>query len=294
MTNKLILNEVTKEFGEKQVIKPLSFSLEPNTTTALIGPNGSGKTTIMSMIAGLLTPTSGSINYNGQSDFREHIGFLPQYPSFFPYMSALEYIEMSAQLSNVPKQIIHKRSLEILEYVGLENDIHHKIDTFSGGMKQRLGIAQAIIHQPKLLLLDEPVSALDPIGRQEVMNLIKDLEKSMTILYSTHILNDAEHMTKRLIFLKEGSIVEQGSLEEIQKKYAAPKIIIQFENELEANHFATTNGYTALEKIVSIDLQTTTTTMKQILTILAQSSYQITKVEKSTASLEEIFMKVVN
>lgn len=289
----LQINQLTKQFGDKQVIKPISFTLEPNTTTALIGPNGSGKTTIMSMIAGLLIPTSGTITFNNESDFRQLIGFLPQYPKFTPYLNAKEYIEMCSELSNVPKHLIKKRTLDILEYVGLSNDMDKKIDHFSGGMKQRLGIAQAIIHEPKLLFLDEPVSALDPVGRQEIMHLLKDLEKSMTILYSTHILNDAQRMTNQVIFLKEGTIVEHDSLDKIQEKYASPKITILFENELEANEFATNHGYIVVDKKVDIDLLATPIEMNQVLKLLAHHSYSITKVEKSTASLEEIFMKVV-
>src|SRR5690606_37085321 len=115
--------------------------------------------------------------------------------------------------------------------------IHKKTATFSGGMKQRLGIAQAIVHEPRLLLLDEPVSALDPIGRQEVMDLLKELQQETTILYSTHILHDAEKMTDQVLFLKEGKLVEQGSLIDIQQKYAESKYMIQFASEQSATTF---------------------------------------------------------
>lgn len=132
-------------------------------------------------------------------DLRANIGFLPQYPQFHPWLSALEFTEMAAKLNGVPAKST-SRSPKTLEFVGLGNDLNKKISTFSGGMKQRLGISQAIVHKPKLLLLDEPVSALDPVGRREVLDLLKGLQQETTILYSTHILNDAEEMTDQLLF----------------------------------------------------------------------------------------------
>ena len=144
-------------------------------------------------------------------------------------MSALEFTEMAARLSGVETKKATVEAKKTLEFVGLGKAMKKKTGTFSGGMKQRLGLAQAIVHKPKLLLLDEPVSALDPVGRRQIMNLLKELQQETTILYSTHILNDAEEMTDQLLFLREGSLVEKGSLEDVRTRYAEPKIVIEFE-----------------------------------------------------------------
>ena len=165
------------------------------------------------------------------------IGFLPQYPKFFPWLSALEFTEMAARLSGVEAKKATQEARKTLEFVGLGDAMKKKTSTFSGGMKQRLGLAQAIVHKPKLLLLDEPVSALDPVGRRQVMNLLLELQAETTILYSTHILNDAEEMTDQLLFLRQGALVEQGSLEDVRTRYAKPRILIEFERLEDINRF---------------------------------------------------------
>ncbi|MEC1179146.1 ABC transporter ATP-binding protein [Metasolibacillus meyeri] len=285
----LQVKHLTKSFAGKTVVDDVSFTLEPLTATALIGPNGAGKTTTMSMIVGLLQQTNGTVTMQGVQDIRQSIGFLPQYPQFYPWLSALEYVEMVGKLSGVQGKSIREKSIKMLEYVGLGDALHKKTATFSGGMKQRLGIAQAIIHDPKLLLLDEPVSALDPIGRQEVMNLLKELQQQTTILYSTHILHDAEKMTDQVLFLKNGQLVEQGSLAAIQQKYADPKYLIQFVEEQGAASFAA--RYAGQQDGLSVYLPAQQS-MQQVLQLLATEQQEIVKVERVTASLDEIFMKV--
>ena len=290
----LRVDNITKNYGSSTVVNNVSFTIEPFTSTALIGPNGAGKTTTMSMITGLLHPTSGKVRIENYTDIREAIGFLPQYPQFYPWLSALEYVEMVAHLSGVAAKEIRSRSMKTLEYVGLGKAIHKKTSTFSGGMKQRLGIAQAIVHEPKLLLLDEPVSALDPIGRQEVMDLLKEIQQQTTILYSTHILHDAEKMTDQVLFLKEGKLVEQGSLIDIQQKYAESKYLVQFASEQSAATFCNrTNRNFERQGMyvyiaVSEQFPTITAVMQQLLTTQAD----IVKVERVVASLDQIFLKV--
>lgn len=290
----LVVDHLTKRFGHHTVVDEVSFFIEEHTSTALIGPNGAGKTTILSMLTGLLEPTSGTVAMDGVKNRLSIIGFLPQYPQFFSWLTALEYTEMAASLSGIAKRDAKKASAKMLDFVGLGNAMNKKIGTFSGGMKQRLGIAQALVHKPKLLLLDEPVSALDPVGRREIMDLLKELQNDMTILYSTHILNDAEEMTDQLLFLQDGKLVESGSLQQIRQKYEEPKITIQFQTEFDALQFAsqcdllaTVNG-----TIAEVEIKNEKPTMKQLFNRLANSPYKVEKVEKGTMNLEEIFMKV--
>lgn len=296
MSNLLEVNDLTKRFGAQLVVDNVSFEIKQHTSTALIGPNGAGKTTTLSMLTGLLTPTSGSIimsDKKGQ-DIRAMIGFLPQYPQYFSWLSALEYTEMVAKLSGIPAKFAKLEAQKMLEFVGLSGALNKKTSTFSGGMKQRLGIAQAIVHKPKLLLLDEPVSALDPVGRREILNLLKDLQQETTILYSTHILNDAEEMTDQLLFLRNGRLVEQGSLSEVRSRYDEQSFCIQFKSAEEALQFTSQSELEAKVKgaNVFIHIKDERPNMQQLLTMLSQSRLQVQRVERQTASLEEIFMKV--
>lgn len=290
----LKVEALTKKFGSKLGVDELSFTLQSNTATALIGPNGAGKTTAMSMICGLLQPSSGTVVLAGDDDIRKQIGFLPQYPKFYSWLTAIEYVEMTARLSGLSARDARKRSETVLNYVGLGKDMKRLTSTFSGGMKQRLGIAQAIVHNPKLLLLDEPVSALDPIGRTEVMELLKELQQETTILYSTHILHDAEKMTDQVLFMKEGKLVEQGTLLDIQQRYADPKYSIVFAQAAEAEAFAQSYPKQAIREgsVVTLPINEQLPTMNAVMALLSSSRYEIIKVERESATLDQIFMKV--
>ncbi|MGE7954270.1 ATP-binding cassette domain-containing protein [Lysinibacillus xylanilyticus] len=293
MTTLLQVTSLTKQFAGKVVVDGIDFTLTENTSTALIGPNGAGKTTTLSMLTGLLKPTSGSVKML-DGDLRSTIGFLPQFPQFHPWLSALEFTEMAAKLNGVPAKKAKVEAQKTLEFVGLGNDVNKKIATFSGGMKQRLGISQAIVHKPKLLLLDEPVSALDPVGRREVLDLLKDLQQETTILYSTHILNDAEDMTDQLLFLRDGKLVEQGTLHEVRERFDEPNYVVEFNTEEEAEHFIVQSEHIGKVKgrYVYIEIIDEKPSMQELLHHLSNAPYKIRKVERQTASLEEIFMKV--
>lgn len=284
----LEVQNLTKRYGGQLAVDGISFALEAGTATALIGPNGAGKTTALSMLTGLLKETSGSIKWDRQSG----IGFLPQQPRFFPWLTALEFMEMTAKLSGVDAKKASLQSKKTLEFVGLNSVQHKKTGTFSGGMKQRLGLAQAIVHEPKLLLLDEPVSALDPTGRREVMDLLKSLQPQTTILYSTHILNDAEQMTDQLLFMQQGKLVEQGSLAEVKERYAEPRILIRFQTASQAAAFAEQAIWPANLAGTIVALPGNGAAMKEVLAILSENAEGVLGVEQQTATLEEIFLKV--
>ncbi|MEY2365725.1 ABC transporter ATP-binding protein [Lysinibacillus capsici] len=290
MTTLLQVIGLTKQFAEHKVVDAIHFNLEEKTSTALIGPNGAGKTTTLSMLTGLLRPTAGNVKMLG-NDLRANIGFLPQYPQFHPWLTALEFTEMAAKLNGVAAKKAKLEAQKTLEFVGLGDVQHKKIASFSGGMKQRLGISQAIVHKPKLLLLDEPVSALDPVGRREVLDLLKGLQQETTILYSTHILNDAEEMTDQLLFLQNGKLVEQGTLREVRQRFDEQNYVIEFGSEEEAKLFANPSNH-VIGCNVYIEIVNEEPTMKMLLQRLSECPYTIRKVERQTASLEEIFMKV--
>lgn len=284
----MIATNLTKQFGTHTAVNDVSFTLQPHTATALIGPNGAGKTTILSMLAGLLKPTTGAITKNtGQ------IGFLPQYPQFYPWMTVLEFTEMAARLSGLSKKEARNRAREVLTFVGLDEALSKKTAALSGGMKQRLGIAQAIVHRPTVLLLDEPVSALDPFGRRDMMNLLKKLQQTTTILYSTHILNDAEEMTDQILFLKDGTLIEQGTIEDIRERYLDHRFAVTFRHEKDAQAFSTQHQFDYQQKTVLVPM-TRYQTMQHLLTFLSQTTAPIDKIEQHTSSLEDVFVKVMS
>lgn len=290
----LKVENLSKSYQGQEVVKGVSFELKANTATALIGPNGAGKTTILSMLAGLLEPTNGSIKIQGVKKIQAEIGFLPQYPKFFEALTAKEFIEMCGNLSGMNKTAIQKRTEEVFAFVGLTDAMNKKTSTFSGGMKQRLGIAQAIFHKPRLLLLDEPVSALDPVGRREMMDLLKKLQQQTTILYSTHILNDAEQMTDEVLFIKDGSLVEQGSLLEVKRKYADDELHVYVETHENADQFMQLAPFqtTTDDMKIIIKREHDVPTMQELLQFITTLPFEVVKIEKQSASLEQIFMKV--
>ena len=289
--NVLEVRSLSKRFGTEQAVDGLSFELAEGSATALIGPNGAGKTTTLSMLAGLLEATAGEI----QRKKNLSIGFLPQYPRFFPWLSALEFTEMAAKLSGVDSKKARQQAERTLGFVGLQQVANKKIGGFSGGMKQRLGLAQAIVHQPSLLLLDEPISSLDPTGRREVMELLKSLLGQTTILYSTHILNDAEEMTDQLLFLQSGHLVEHGSLDQVRSRYADPQIRIRLGNTNAAERFVRESPWPAAVKGTAAIVPVTAEgpIMQDVFRFLSVKSLPVIGVEQETASLEDIFLKVV-
>lgn len=295
--NVLEINNLSKRYKDKTAVQQIDFALEAGKCTALLGPNGAGKTTTLHMIAGLLTPTSGSIQsplLDDAQDLRTLIGFLPQYPSFYGWMSGEEYMVFAGEVCGLTKKEAVKRAGALLELVGLADGKRRKIGQYSGGMKQRLGIAQALIHQPKLILLDEPVSALDPFGRKEVLELMQRLKAETTILFSTHILNDAEAVSDHVLFMNEGKIIEAGTLQAVQSRYAEKMLHLhfataaapfaplfqQYETNVDGNKLVLHGENIEADK-------------HDILQIIVREQLPLIKFSIATATLEEIFMKVV-
>ncbi|WP_026690829.1 ABC transporter ATP-binding protein [Alteribacter aurantiacus] len=225
---------MTKTFGGVPVVNRLNLNIREGVCTALLGPNGAGKTTTLSMLGGLLKPSDGKVIFKDQeeTDHRQMIGYLPQYPAFYGWMSGIEYLVYVGQLCGLSKKEAIRKGEDLLSLVGLTDGAKKKIAGYSGGMKQRLGIAQALINDPKVVMLDEPVSALDPHGRREVLELMRELKTKTTILFSTHVLHDAEEICDDIYIMKEGEVVAEGTLGELQRNYQQPAIHIETEREI--------------------------------------------------------------
>lgn len=187
----------------------------------LLGANGAGKTTLMRMMCGILSPTSGEVKFNGidvtKEEYRDALGYLPQEFGYYPEFTAMEFLCYMASLKGLTKHRAKEKSEQLLELVSLSEMKKKKIKTFSGGMKQRLGIAQAMLNNPKILILDEPTAGLDPKERVRFRNLISKLGADRIVLLSTHIVSDVENIAGTILIMKEGQIIHKGSLEEIIK-----------------------------------------------------------------------------
>lgn len=298
----LTVNNLSKQYKDKLAVNDVSFEFQAGKCIALIGPNGAGKTTILRTLAGLLRPTSGTVHFSEQdtnTDIRSLIGYLPQYPVFYSWMTGLEFLVYSGELALLSNSEAIKRANELLEKVGIAEAKNRRIGKYSGGMKQRLGIAQAIIHKPKLLMLDEPVSSLDPIGRREVLILMEELRNDMTILFSTHILSDADEVSDQLLLLHQGEIVESGSMEELRKKYQTAKIELTLENDIDlykqkVNQFSNVIGVSIKKNVLHVDVTNIDSARQEILTVAANEKWPLISFVVNRASLEDMFMKVVN
>ena len=214
----LKIDRVTKNYGSKIACDRISVSLH-NGVYGLLGANGAGKTTLMRMMCGILEPTSGSISYDGidvsREEYRDVLGYLPQDFGYYPEFTAQDFMMYISAMKGIPKGLAKARSADLLEMVSLKNEAKKKIKTFSGGMKQRLGIAQAMLNDPKILILDEPTAGLDPKERVKFRNIISRMGTDKIILLSTHIVSDIEHIANTIFVMKNGQIIHSGSLEEI-------------------------------------------------------------------------------
>lgn len=220
----LKIDNLTKQYGNKTAIDQVSFSLTPG-VTGLLGANGAGKSTLMRMVCGVMKPTSGSITLDQydvtEKEYRNLIGYLPQDFGYYPEFTGMEFLLYVAALKGLDRQTAGMRSRELLEQVNLEKDGAKKIKTYSGGMKRRLGIAQALLNRPKLIVLDEPTAGLDPKERVRFRHIFEQLGRDNIVLLSTHIVSDIEKCADRVMVIKEGKKVFDGTEEETGKDLEA-------------------------------------------------------------------------
>lgn len=208
----LRLDRLTKQFGSAIAVDRLSATLTPG-VYGLLGANGAGKTTLMRMICDVLKPTSGSVVWNGTpierlgERYRSVLGYLPQDFGYYPDFSALDFMLYLSALKGLDSKAAKRRSMELLDLVGLKSVAKRKVKTFSGGMKQRLGIAQAVINDPQVLVLDEPTAGLDPKERVRFRNLISALAQDKVVILSTHIVSDVEYIADEILIMRAGQIV---------------------------------------------------------------------------------------
>ncbi len=209
----LVIDRVSKQYKNKIAVDRVSVTLEQG-VVGLLGANGAGKTTLIRMICGILEPSSGTVSFNGvnagREEYRAMLGYLPQDFGYYPEFTARDFLLYFAALKGIPKRQARQRTDELLELVTLQDVAKKKIKTFSGGMKQRLGIAQALLNHPKLLVMDEPTAGLDPKERVKFRNILDTLGEESLVLLSTHIVSDVEHIADEVMMMKDGQLIFKG------------------------------------------------------------------------------------
>lgn len=292
----LQISDLSIKFKDKEVLKGLNLNVPTNSVFGFVGKNGAGKTTTMKIILGLLKPDNGKVYVNGEevsygyTHTNKYIGFLPDVPEFYSFMTAEEFLKFCAEITEIKKEEINNRIKEVLTLVGLENE-KHKIKGFSRGMKQRLGIAQALLNKPKLLICDEPTSALDPIGRKEILDILKSVSSETTVLFSTHILSDVERICTDVAIINDGVIEICGKLNEIKNINPKEEIVLEVENVNDQKKLLEEFSF-IVNKDNKLVFLANDNTLYDVLDFISKNKISLTKLEKLEPTLESLFMEV--
>lgn len=295
--NVLELKHVSKAFGNHKVLDDLSFEVSEHSIYGFIGRNGAGKTTTMKMILGLLASDAGEIQVCGekvrfgQNQTNRYIGYLPDVPEFYDYMTPMEYLTLCGKVTGMSAGEITQRAEELLQMVGL-GEAKKRIRGFSRGMKQRLGIAQALINRPKLLICDEPTSALDPVGRKEILDILRLVRGETTVLFSTHILSDVERVCDEIAFLHQGKIALSGSVEEVKSRRKAGGFEVEFLTKEDARDFMREFNGGNIEGHCVRFADKSEKDMLDAMRFLAESQLKAQRIEMLEPTLEDLFLEV--
>ncbi|SHL13046.1 ABC-2 type transport system ATP-binding protein [Anaerocolumna jejuensis DSM 15929] len=301
----LELDKVNKKFGDMKVISDLSFQVTEHSVFGFIGKNGAGKTTTMKMILGFLQQDSGAIRVCGEkvsygnTKTNRNIGYLPDVPEYYGYMNPREYLRLCGEITGLSKEAIRSRTGELLELVGLEG-VNRKVHGFSRGMKQRLGIAQALLNEPKLLICDEPTSALDPVGRKEILDILSLAKDRTTILFSTHILSDVERICDSIGVLNQGKLVLGGNVADIRHKYRKDIIGLEIGGQYPVEkaaaglkELAFVNNIHISGQRIEVEVHNAEDSGAGILAFLLKENIPVIRYEIMEPSLENVFLEVV-
>lgn len=294
----LEIQNLKKSFGSKKVLCGLDLSVPEHSIYGFIGRNGAGKTTTMKAVLGLLKPDDGEIYVMGdrvrfgQTSTNTYIGYLPDVPEFYSYMTPVEYLTFCGTVSGMGKSDTKTRSRQLLEMVGLGGECH-RMKGFSRGMKQRLGIAQALLNRPKLLVCDEPTSALDPEGRKEILDILLAVREQTTVLFSTHILSDVERICTEAAFLNDGKIVVQGAIAKLRSRRPADGFIVETEKKEDAEMLIKAfEDLRRTEQNVLV-LQGSEMRFFSIMQYIAENKISVQKMERMEPTLESLFLEVI-
>jgi ABC-2 type transport system ATP-binding protein len=299
------LRGLTKRFGDALALDGVDLVVRPGVVFGFLGRNGAGKTTALRILSGLARPTAGTAHVLGHDveratdAVRAQIGFLPDVPGFYPWMTAHEYLEFAGRLFGLDQATLDARATALLEMAGLAS-VTTRVGSFSRGMKQRLGIAQALINAPSLLMLDEPTSALDPIGRREVLEMVASLRGRTTVFFSTHILADVERVCDAVAILERGRIVASAGVDELTARATANRLIVEVEDSVAAAAVAgVLEGRTWLKSIetdgraLHLAVTDLPAAQRDVPAAIAAAGVALRRFEIGETSLEDVFVELV-
>jgi ABC-2 type transport system ATP-binding protein len=310
MTNIINTTALSKSFGDVDALKPVDLTVPQHAIFGFLGPNGAGKTTFMKLLLGLIRPSSGAGQIFSKDivadsiEIRSRVGYLPQEPRFYQYMTARETLEFTARFFfSGPKIEIDNRVSEMLDLVGLNDKADRPIQGFSGGERQRLGIAQAQVNYPELLILDEPAASLDPLGRRDVLAVMERLREHTTIFYSTHILNDVQQVSDTVAILNNGELAAHGPIETLLKQGQD----VAYSMNVQGDVARAQKTMTAQPWVASVDTSPQELSTKMTVTVTDETAAQtqllrllmtdeqlvVEDFGRKTYALEEVFLGIV-
>lgn len=304
MMTLLEIMNLSKSFKGKQVVNSVNLYLERGEIVGLLGPNGAGKSTTISMISSLVSPQEGDVRLNNESilntpqALRKVLGVVPQELAVYMDLSARENLLFFGKMHRIPKKILQKRVDEVLEIIGLKEREKDLVKTFSGGMKRRLNIGVALIHEPEIIIMDEPTVGIDPQSRNYILETVKKLneEKQMTVLYTSHYMEEVEFLCNRIYIMDHGEIIASGTKEDI-KNILSAETAINIKVEIVKHEF--TEGLRHLESIKNISIQQSVITviaprgvnlLKDILRIAEEQKTNVLSVNIEAPTLEDVFL----
>jgi ABC-2 type transport system ATP-binding protein len=297
------VNGLTKDYGARRAIDNLTFDAEQGEIVGFLGPNGAGKTTTMRILTGYMPPTDGTAIVAGYNvveeslEVRKRVGYLPETVPLYDDMTAIDYLKFMADLRRIPNP--EERAYETLEGVNLKERADSYIGTFSKGMRQRVGLAQALIHRPEVLILDEPTIGLDPAQVVEMRNVIREIGKDRTVLLSTHILSEAQQICDRVLIINKGQIVTEDTPENLQSRLVgAQRVVLRVRGDSDglSNKIARVKGVQAVDAkpdgSVEFEFAAGEDTRPQVAKAVVQAGYELLELRPVGLSLEEIFLEL--
>ncbi|HRY33861.1 MAG TPA: ATP-binding cassette domain-containing protein [Bacteroidales bacterium] len=304
----IIVDHFTKDYGNQRAVDDISFRVVTGEILGFLGPNGAGKTTTMKAITTFLKPTAGNIRVGSHSildepeEVKKHIGYLPENNPLYTDLSVIDYLGFIARLHDIPQERVRERILEMVVTCGLEGEKHKKIGELSKGYRQRVGLAQALIHDPQVLVLDEPTSGLDPNQIIEIRDLIRRIGKEKTVLLSSHILAEVEATCDRILIINKGRIVADGTADELRRQSQGSEIVnITIEDGMADEIFQALRELESVE-IVSflegiaggfeVQSKPELSSRREIFKLCCNRGWTLTRMTPFAASLEDVFREV--
>lgn len=298
------VRNITKVFGEQKALDNVSFDINNGEIVGFLGPNGAGKSTLMKIITGYIPATEGEVLINGMNilenpiEIRKKLGYLPEQNPLYFDMYIVEYLEFVAGIYGIKNK--KARIDEIVSLTGLAPEINKKIGTLSKGYKQRVGLAQAIIHDPEVLILDEPTSGLDPNQIIEIRNLIKNLGKEKTVILSTHIMQEVEAICDRILLIKKGVLLANDKAEDFAhlNSDSISTLLVELDGEISENDFAQIKGIRNVRKQsptrFAIEFSKSNDIRKAVFNLAVQKGLAVLSMQEKEKSIEEVFAELTN